>query len=59
MTLKEWFNDSNENKQAVYDAKNGRRYVYYRNSKSKLLNKLIVEEVVELNDGSGFGAWVY
>lgn len=58
MTLKEWFNESNQNKQAIMYAKNGRKYIYYRNTKSQLALNSWVEEVVELNDGSGFGAWL-
>ena len=60
MTLKEWFNESEQNKQAIYDARNGRRYIYYYGQKlSKKAMNLNISEVVELGDKSGFGAWLY
>lgn len=58
MTLKEWFKESEQNKQAIMDAKNGRRYIYYRNTKSKIALNCWIEQVVELDDKSGFGAWL-
>ena len=60
MKLVEWFNESEENKQAIYDGRNGRRYIYYRNQKlTKFAKNLFIEQVVELEDKSGFGAWLY
>lgn len=58
MNLIEWFNENENNLQAVYDAKNGRRYIYKRNSKlSKFAKNLKVEQVVDVE--GGFGAWLY
>lgn len=58
MNLVEWFNESENNLQAIYDAKNGRRYVYTRNKKlSKFAQNLTIEQVVDIK--GGFGAWVY
>ena len=57
MTLREWFNESISHKYAIYDAKNGRRYIYPRNTKSKLLDKLFVEQ--ELHENGIIYCWVY
>lgn len=61
MTLKEWFAESEKNVQAIYDARNGKRYVYKRGQKlTKFAQNLQVEQDVELDDGSGnYGAWLY
>lgn len=60
MTLKEWFNESEQNKQAIYYSRNGRRYIYHRGQKlSKKAMNLDINEVVELSDKSGYGAWLY
>lgn len=61
MTLREWFAESDAHHQAIYYAKNGRRYVYYRDTKSKLLDKLFVDQEVDLSgelEGKQ-GAWLY
>lgn len=57
MTLRQWFNESPDHKYAVYDGKNGRRYIYYRYTKSKLLDKLCVDQ--ELNENGIIYCWVY
>ena len=61
MTLKQWFAESEKNVQAIYDAKNGRRYVYTRNCRlTKFAANLQVEQVVELEWTDGlWGAWLY
>lgn len=60
MKLKEWFSQDEKNKQAIYYSRNGRRYIYFRNKKiSNFAKKLNIDQVVELDDGSGFGAWLY
>lgn len=60
MTLKEWFSESEENKQAIYDSRNGRRYIYHRGQRlTKFAQNLCIEQVVELDNESGFGAWLY
>lgn len=60
MKLKEWFEESEANKQAIYDSRNGRRYIYHRGQKlSKFAKELEVEQVVALEDKSGYGAWLY
>lgn len=60
MTLREWFAESETHYQAIYWSMNGRRYVYYRNTKSKMLDKLFVDEEVELRGGleGKQGAWL-
>lgn len=58
MTLKEWFKESEQNKQAIMWGNNGKKYIYYRNTKSKTALNSRVVEVVELNDKSGYGAWL-
>ena len=58
MTLKEWFEESEENLQAIYDARNGRRYIYTRGQKlSKFAQNLVIEQVIDIE--GGWGAWVY
>ena len=61
MTLREWFAESDTHYLAVYDARNGRRYAYHRDTRSKLLDELIVDQEVELSgDLEGKqGAWLY
>lgn len=62
-TLKEWFEESEQNIQAIYDARNGRRYVYKRGQRlSKFAQNLNVEQVVDLEENHkfiGWGAWLY
>lgn len=59
MTLKEWFAESEQNLQAIYDARNGQRYIYHRGQKlSKFAQNLHIEQVVGLSD-KGYGAWLY
>lgn len=58
MTLQEWFNENENNLQAVYISKNGRSYLYKRNTKlTKFAKNLIIEQIVKIN--GGFGAWLY
>ena len=60
MKLKEWFEESKQNKQAIYDSRNGRRYIYHNGQRlSRFAKNLCIDQVVELDDKSGFGAWVY
>ena len=60
MQLYEWFNESKQNKQAIYYGRNGHCYVYYNGQRlSNFAKKLYIEQVVELDDKSGFGAWLY
>ena len=59
-TLKEWFDESEQNVQAIYDARNGQRYIYKRGQRlSKFAKKLFVEQVVQLEHSDLFGAWLY
>ncbi len=59
-TLEAWFEESKDNKQAIYDARNGQRYVYHNGQKlSKFAKDLQIEQVVELDDKSGYGAWLW
>lgn len=58
MTLREWFNESPTHLQAIGWGKNGKKYIYHRNTKSKLLDKWFVSEEVELEDVRGQGAWL-
>ena len=57
MTLRQWFNESVAHAYDIYDGKNGRRYIYHRNTKSKSLDKLWVEQ--ELNENGIIYCWVY
>lgn len=57
MTLRQWFNESVDHEYAIYDGKNGKRYIYHRNTKSKLLDKLWVEQ--EINENGIIYCWVY
>ena len=59
MTPKEWFQESEQNKQAIRYGRNGQKYIYHRNTKSEIALNSDIEEVVELNDKSGYGAWLY
>lgn len=60
MTLKEWFTESEQNLQAIYDSRNGRRYIYHRGQRlTKFAQNLHIEQCVELDDKSGNGAWLY
>lgn len=65
MTLKEWFAESEDNIQAIYDARNGRRYIYKRGQRlSKKAQNLIVEQVVDIttsvnHEFIGWSAWLY
>lgn len=59
MLLKEWFAESQTNKQAIYDGHNGKRYVYYNGQRlTKFAENLQVEQVVELDDDASYGAWL-
>ena len=59
MTLKEWFAESEQNKQAIYCARNGRDYCYKNGQRlSKFAQNLRIEQVVDLDVG-GYGAWLY
>lgn len=59
-TLEAWFEESEANKQAIYDSRNGRRYIYHRGQKlSKFARDLQIEQVVELDDKTGYGAWLW
>ena len=61
MTLKEWFAESEDNIQAIYDGRNGKRYLYKRGKKlSKFAQNLVIEqEVYLINEMKGKkGAWL-
>ena len=62
-TLKEWFNESEQNVQAIYYARNGQRYVYKRGQKlTRFAQRLRIEQVVDLAKNHkfiGWGAWLY
>lgn len=63
MTLKEWFAESKENIQAIYDSRNGHRYVYKNGQRlTKFAQNLCVDQVVDLEEKGnfvGWGAWLY
>ena len=58
MTLREWFKESEQNVQAIRYGRNGQKYIYYRNTKSKVGLNSEIEEVVELKNGA-YGAWLW
>lgn len=59
-TLKQWFAESETNVQAIYDARNGQRYIYKRGQRlSKFAQNLKVEQVVQLEHSDLWGAWLY
>lgn len=61
MTLREWFAESETHHQAVNYGRNGKMYIYHRDTRSKLLDELIVDQEVDLSgelEGKQ-GAWLY
>ena len=58
MTLKEWFNESEKNIQAIRWGRNGRKYIYTRSTRSEIALNRHIEEVVKLSGGIGYGAWI-